>query len=619
MHCNVGWSFVYLYEALPKAFIMGDLKRHQQDFLLNRAKAYLPEFQERAEREKVREKNIIICRQMEQEKQELHRIRSQLMMENAQNVAEKKTLPSKSDRFKELVVRNREIVAQKKEVNGRIYDLNETIRNLRHGNYADLDEGPEGEVATEGGMAKGTKKYQARRKCPSEECRGFLDGDWKCGICQKKTCRRCYVLLDGGEHTCREEDVETMKLLKKETKPCPKCGMGITKIDGCFAPDTQIPMWDGTTKLVQEIQVGDVLIGDDGTPRNVLELCSGTSPMFEIQQNKADNYTVNQYHTLSLWMNRNEVITIREGQIEISWVDHKNKCRRTETFDQKEEAFDFLVQLRTTNVLEITVHDYLLLPKAVQDLLFGYQSKRTPEMEVQSPTNVSLTPIKVVPVGEGTYFGFKVDGNSRFVLTDYTVVRNCNQMFCTLCHSVFDWATGKETNTHVHNPHYFEWRRRMGENGRTVGDLPCGGLPNFIDPHDRKYGEKIEQCNVILRKTHEINELRNAPLRDRDNDADLGVKYLLNQIDEAHWKKLLADRDRKEERVRAYQQIVQMYILASTDIFQKIVRFNNKNHQAELEEAIKELDALVIYYNDEITKLGQLLKSGYHSYLITLT
>jgi hypothetical protein len=567
---------------------MGDLKRHQQDFLLNRAKAYLPDFQERAEQEKRKEENTILCREMEQEKQELNRLRGQLITENAKNAAEKKTVPRNSDRFKELTARNAAIRMEKKEVLVKIADLNQSIRDLRYGlRYGHEEDDPVEEGAAAGPVAP--KKYQVRRKCPSEECRGFLDQEWKCGICQKKTCRRCYVLLNGEEHTCREEDIATTKLLKKETKPCPKCGMGITKIDGCFAPDTQIPMWDGTAKAVQEIQVGDILIGDDGTPRNVLELCSGTSPMFEVQQENAINYTVNQYHTLSLWVDRPNVITIREGRIVAS------------------------------SQIEITVHDYLLLPKAVQDLLFGYRNKQTPEMDVHNPTNVSLTSIKVVPVGEGTYFGFKVDGNSRFVLSDYTVAHNCNQIFCTSCHAVFDWATGKETNGAVHNPHYFEWRRRMGENGRTIGDLPCGGLPNYLVHNDRKFGVKIERCNDILRRTHEINDLQNRPLRDRDNDADLGVKYLLNQIDEAHWKKLLADRDRKEERVRAYQQIVQMYILAATDIFQKIARFNTENNHPELDEAIQELEALVTYYNDEITKLGQVLKSSYHSYLIRIT
>jgi len=74
------------------------------------------------------------------------------------------------------------------------------------------------------------------RACPAEECRGFLSADWKCGLCKIETCSKCHVIksLGGTEpHTCNPDDVETAKLLAKDTKPCPKCHTGIFKIDGC--------------------------------------------------------------------------------------------------------------------------------------------------------------------------------------------------------------------------------------------------------------------------------------------------------------------------------------------------------------------------------------------------
>ena len=35
------------------------------------------------------------------------------------------------------------------------------------------------------------------------------------------------------EHVCNKDDLETAKLLAKDTKPCPKCATGIFKIEGC--------------------------------------------------------------------------------------------------------------------------------------------------------------------------------------------------------------------------------------------------------------------------------------------------------------------------------------------------------------------------------------------------
>lgn len=68
--------------------------------------------------------------------------------------------------------------------------------------------------------------------CSVEECSGFLDEKWICGLCEEKTCSRCFRVKKP-QHTCKEDDVESVKLLKKETKPCPKCATFIFKTSGC--------------------------------------------------------------------------------------------------------------------------------------------------------------------------------------------------------------------------------------------------------------------------------------------------------------------------------------------------------------------------------------------------
>ena len=73
------------------------------------------------------------------------------------------------------------------------------------------------------------------RKCPNPECRGFLSTQWKCNLCHHKTCRECNecILHPDNEHKCDPANVETVKLIAKDSKPCPKCGELIFKIEGC--------------------------------------------------------------------------------------------------------------------------------------------------------------------------------------------------------------------------------------------------------------------------------------------------------------------------------------------------------------------------------------------------
>ena len=67
----------------------------------------------------------------------------------------------------------------------------------------------------------------------------------------------------------------------------------------CLSIDTEILMFDGSIKKVQNIVVGDKLMGPDSTCRNVLSICRGKDKMYKIVPKKGDFYTVNEPHILS--------------------------------------------------------------------------------------------------------------------------------------------------------------------------------------------------------------------------------------------------------------------------------------------------------------------------------
>ncbi len=74
----------------------------------------------------------------------------------------------------------------------------------------------------------------------------------------------------------------------------------------CLGKGTRVMMYDGTLKKVEEVKVGDLLMGDDSTPRKVLSLARGREMMYWIRQNKGIDYRVNESHILSLKRSRNE-------------------------------------------------------------------------------------------------------------------------------------------------------------------------------------------------------------------------------------------------------------------------------------------------------------------------
>ncbi len=68
----------------------------------------------------------------------------------------------------------------------------------------------------------------------------------------------------------------------------------------CLGKDTPILMFDGHIKLVQDVKVGDQLMGPDSKPRLVGSLARGREELFQVTPVKGDPYVVNKSHILSL-------------------------------------------------------------------------------------------------------------------------------------------------------------------------------------------------------------------------------------------------------------------------------------------------------------------------------
>lgn len=69
---------------------------------------------------------------------------------------------------------------------------------------------------------------------------------------------------------------------------------------GCHKKGQKILLADGTAKNVENVQIGDRLLGADGTPRTVLHLTSGKGMLYKVIPTKGQSFIVTGDHKLSL-------------------------------------------------------------------------------------------------------------------------------------------------------------------------------------------------------------------------------------------------------------------------------------------------------------------------------
>jgi hypothetical protein len=143
----------------------------------------------------------------------------------------------------------------------------------------------------------------------------------------------------------------------------------------CHAKDSPILMFDGSIKMVQNIEIGDLLMGDDSKPRTVLSLARGQDNLYNVVPIKGEKYTVNSEHILCLKSTRlgiREVKKQKNFPFVAPYLNHKTGKIISKGFATKEEANLFLDNIEN-ETLEISVCNYLKLPYYLKKTLKGYR------------------------------------------------------------------------------------------------------------------------------------------------------------------------------------------------------------------------------------------------------
>lgn len=180
MNCNQAWSQKFIITNANRSFYDNSFKKHKKQLLLEQELSKMPETMEAAQ-------NYLI------EKEERKKIE--------------------------------EISKEIKAVKQTLKTLNEEQRK----HYRKINE-----------LNRDPQSNEAKRKfimaCPNNECRGYLSTQYKCEMCKLYTCPECLEIIGhtkADPHICNQDSIKSAELIKKDTKPCPTCGIRIYKISGC--------------------------------------------------------------------------------------------------------------------------------------------------------------------------------------------------------------------------------------------------------------------------------------------------------------------------------------------------------------------------------------------------
>ena len=192
-------------------------------------------------------------------------------------------------------------------------------------------------------------------------------------------------------------------------------------------------------------------------------------------------------------------------------------------------------------------------------------------------------------------------------------VSGCNQMFCInpSCLTAFNWQTGRIETQHIHNPHYYELVRQGGLQLRQPGDTVCGGLPELYTLRiellhglvtDTKITDKIYNYHREARNVNRV-ELFNNRVDMGVNNTALRVKYMLNEIDEATWRKKLHMNEKQLNKRREVYQVLSMYDETITHLFNDFV--GNRIHKNAAKKLIADAQTLTEYCNKCLEAIGK--------------
>jgi hypothetical protein len=290
MSCNKIWNFEFLQTFFKLNWIYGEYATHLKDVFFEREQSLLPLAVAEIERRRLEEENQVRRRRM------THLLRN---IENWNNTIDYHT--NNVQRIEKQI----KALTEEFTLNFQPYIQSSIAYLIQRKRSSEMEilnyqndlklvlEERDKLVQIDQSLSELTahKAQTYTRRCIVQDCKGYLNNQWRCGICRTHVCRHCrevvpegYKVVNDHEvqeksqedekntepdrpadwakpggtlsrseksqeekkeekdhevqsqekiHRCNPDSIATAKLLDKDTKPCPSCKTPIYKIDGC--------------------------------------------------------------------------------------------------------------------------------------------------------------------------------------------------------------------------------------------------------------------------------------------------------------------------------------------------------------------------------------------------
>jgi len=226
MKCRNPWSDAFVKDTCTKVFWNGPFKEHKDRLFMDHQRNLLPVTQEWMAYDQFK---TIVKRKREEVKRDMDKIQQDFATRLREALV---PLRRKYEQFVQVdQVLDEDMAAN--EVPSLILDMEGATMRRKDGRPI---QGLVAQLETKEEERKNPVSALSGTQCPKESCRGFINDRGQCGTCTLFVCAKCrqskkaYVDED---HVCKEEDIQSVNFLRKDSKPCPSCSAPIHKIAGC--------------------------------------------------------------------------------------------------------------------------------------------------------------------------------------------------------------------------------------------------------------------------------------------------------------------------------------------------------------------------------------------------